>query len=300
VNKIFNKSLVAVFSLVAGFALGIAESEAAKRVGGGKSVGTQRESVQQQPRQTQQQQSQQAQQPQQAASPAAAAAPAAKGNRWLGPVAGLLAGGLLGAMLFGGAFDGIKFMDIAMILLLAAAIFFIFRMLRKPKPEQQRSEPMQYAGVGADPRVEPAAPASGPLAGSASPEPMPSARYFPAGFDPEAFARQAKLNFTRMQEANDRADLGALRDMMTPALYKEIEAQVRERGGVPQKTEVVSLDAQVVEVVTENKHFIASVRFSGMIKEDPAGQPEHFTELWHLQKPVDGSSGWLMAGIQQV
>jgi len=291
-----NKSLLAVCSLIVGLAMGMAEAEAAKRLGGGRSVGTQRESVQQQPRQTQPQQSQQAQQPQQAAPAAAAAAPAAKGNRWLGPVAGLLAGGLLGAMLFGGAFDGIKFMDIAMILLLAAAIFFVFRMLRKPKPEQQRAEPMQYAGVGADPRVEPSAPQSMPMGGAAS---APAANYFPAGFDPVMFARQAKGNFMRMQEANDRADLGALRDMMTPGLYKEIEAQVRERGGAPQKTEVVSLDAQVLEVVTESNQYVASVRFTGMIKEDPAGQPEHFNEVWHLQKPVSGSSGWLMAGIQQ-
>jgi predicted lipid-binding transport protein (Tim44 family) len=124
-------------------------------------------------------------------------------------------------------------------------------------------------------------------------------RYFPAGFDPEAFARQAKLNFTRMQEANDRADLGALRDMMTPALFTEIEAQVRERGGVPQKTEVVTLDARVIEVVTEGDHYIASVRFTGLIREEPGAQPESFSEVWHLQKPVNGSSGWLMAGIQQ-
>jgi predicted lipid-binding transport protein (Tim44 family) len=128
---------------------------------------------------------------------------------------------------------------------------------------------------------------------------QPSARYFPAGFDAEAFARQARANFMRLQEANDRADLPALRGMMTPELYREIEAQVRERGDTPQRTEVVTLDAKVMEVVTEGNHYVASVQFTGLIKEDPAAEPEQFSETWHLQKPLDGSSGWLMAGIQQ-
>ena len=286
-----NKFLNAVFAVIFSFALGIAEAEAAKRMGGGRSVGTQRDSVQQQ----QAAPARPAQAPQ-AAPGAAQTAPAATGaGRWLGPVAGLLAGGLLGALLFGGAFEGFKFMDFAMILLLAGAVFFIFRMLRKPNVQQpERGEPMRYASVGAEPRLEPSMPPSP----AALPSPLPAGNYFPAGFDPDAFAAQAKQNFVRLQDANDRGDLSALRDVMTPALYKEIEAQLRERGGASQKTEVVTLDAKVVEVVTEGGHYIASVRFTGLIKED-GGQPEHFSEMWHLQKPTGGASGWLVAGIQQ-
>jgi predicted lipid-binding transport protein (Tim44 family) len=198
-------------------------------------------------------------------------------------------------MIFGGAFEGIKFMDVLLILLLAAGLFYLFRMMRKPQVENRRVEPMQYAGAGADPALGRSMPQ--PVSSSAAP--APGARYFPAGFDPEAFARQAKSNFIRMQEANDRADLTALRDMMTPALYTEIESQVRERGSAPQKTEVVTLDARTIEVVTEGDHYIASVRFTGLIREESAAQPESFSEVWHLQKPVNGASGWLMAGIQQ-
>jgi predicted lipid-binding transport protein (Tim44 family) len=277
-----------------GLAIAIPDAEAARRLGGGKSVGSQRQSTQQQaePRQGQQQQAA----PQQG--PTGAAAPAA-GNRWLGPVAGLLAGGLLGAMFFGGAFDGIKLMDVVLILLLAAGIFYLFKMMRKPQAQPARREPLQYAGVGAEPRAEPELrhPSAAPAGVSATAQ--PAASYFPAGFDAEAFARQAKSNFLRLQEANDRADLGALRDMMTPALYSEIEAQVRERGNEPQKTEVVTLDAKVMEVVSEGDHYIASVRFSGLIREEPSAQPESFDEIWHLQKPLNGATGWVMAGIQQ-
>jgi len=202
-------------------------------------------------------------------------------------------------MIFGGAFEGIKFMDVLLILLLAAGLFYLFRMMRKPQVQNRRVDPMQYAGAGAEPTMGRPVLQPQPQPVSAAPESAPGARYFPAGFDAEAFGRQAKANFTRMQDANDRADLAALRDMMTPALYTEIEAQVRERGNAPQKTEVVTLDARVLEVVTEGNNYIASVRFTGLIREEPAAQPESFSEIWHLQKPVSGSSGWLMAGIQQ-
>ncbi len=284
-----NKILTVVFALFVGLAVAIPDAEAARRLGGGKSIGTQRSTQQAEPRQAQPQQ--------QAAPQKGAQAPA--GSRWLGPIAGLLAGGLLGALFFGGAFDGIKLMDVVLILLLAAGLLFLFRAMRKPRVDEPgRREPLQYAGAGAEPRVEPEMRQPAAMPGSTAP-PQPAGNYFPVGFDAEGFARQAKNNFLRLQEANDRADLGALRDMMTPALFREIESQIRERGNAPQKTEVVTIDAKVMEVVTEGDEYVASVRFSGLIREEPNAQPESFDEIWHLQKPVSGSSGWLMAGIPQ-
>src|SRR5690606_3468747 len=81
------------------------------------------------------------------------AAGAARG-RWAGPIAGLLAGGLLGALIFGGAFEGIQLMDVLIILALAFGLVYLFRMMRKPQ-EARRREPLQYAGVGAEPRIDP-------------------------------------------------------------------------------------------------------------------------------------------------
>lgn len=290
-----NKLLSAFFAVFLAFSVGLPDAEAAKRLGGGKSVGTQRQS-------TQQAQPQQSPQAAPQAAPQTGAAAAAGGSRWLGPVAGLLAGGLLGAMIFGGAFDGIKMMDVLLILLLAGGIFFIVKMMmRKPQSQAPRSEPMQYAGAGADPRgsAQPLPNYGGSSMPAAQPAAQPAGNYFPAGFDAEGFARQAKGNFIRMQEANDRGDIGSLRDTMTPALFQEIETQLRERGNTPQKTDVVTLDAKVIEVVTERDHYVASVRFTGMIKEDDAGQPESFSEIWHLEKPLNGKTGWLISGIQQ-
>jgi predicted lipid-binding transport protein (Tim44 family) len=279
-------------AVLVGLGMSIPDSEAARRLGGGKSFGAQRQATPQQPRPEKAPQAAPQQQPGAAAAPGAAAG----GSRWLGPVAGLLAGGLLGAMIFGGAFDGIKFMDVLLIALLAFGLFYLFRMMRKPQPPATRPEPLQYAGVGTEPRTEPVVHDTAMNTAAAA---APAARYFPAGFDAEGFAQQARRNFVRLQEANDRADLAALREMMTPQLYAEIEAQIRSRGGEAQQTEVVTLDAQVIEVVTEGDHHIASVRFSGLMKDEPGAQPESFSEVWHLQKPVSGSSGWLMAGIQQ-
>jgi predicted lipid-binding transport protein (Tim44 family) len=288
-----NKLIGVVLAFILGFGLIVPDAEAARRMGGGKSLGMQRQAT---PPAKRPDQAQQAapQQPGAAAAPAAAA-----GSRWLGPVAGLLAGGLIGALIFGGAFDGIKFMDVLIVLLIAAGIFFLFRKMgRNARVAPQRPDPLQYAGAGIDPAraPQPQPPAVNPMPSAAA---AGGARHFPVGFDPDAFARQARNNFVRLQEANDRGDLAALRDMMTPELYREIEAQMQERAGAAQKTEVVTLDAQVIDVVTEGNQYVASVRFSGLIKEDPAPTPEPFSEIWHLQKPLDGSSGWLMAGIQQ-
>jgi predicted lipid-binding transport protein (Tim44 family) len=288
-----SKLIGVALAFVLGFGLVIPDAEAARRIGGGKSLGMQRQATPPAKRPDQAQQAA----PQQ---PGAAGAPAAAtGSRWLGPVAGLLAGGLLGALIFGGAFDGIKFMDVLVLLLVAAGIFLLFRKLgRNAQVSARRPDPLQYAGAGIDPAraPQPQPPAVNPGPSTAV---GAGARYFPAGFDPDTFARQARGNFVRLQEANDRGDVGALRDMMTPELFREIEAQMQERAGAAQKTEVVTLDAQVIDVVTEGDRYVASVRFSGLIKDEPAAAPEQFSEIWHLQKPLDGSSGWLMAGIQQ-
>ena len=102
-----------------------------------------------------------------------------------------------------------------------------------------------------------------------------------------------------MQEANDARDFSAMRDTMTPRLFAEVEAHINAAPGTPEKTQIVALAAEVIEVVTEKDVHIASVRFSGKIRERADMLPEPFSEVWHLEKPVDGSTGWLISGIQQ-
>jgi predicted lipid-binding transport protein (Tim44 family) len=110
--------------------------------------------------------------------------------------------------------------------------------------------------------------------------------------------RQAKLQFNRLQAAYDAGDRAALADVMTPEMMTEIGRDLEARD-VHHPTEVVTLDAEVLEVATEAGRHWASVRFTGLVREDGAPHPRPLDEIWNLTKPTDGSSGWLLAGIQQ-
>jgi predicted lipid-binding transport protein (Tim44 family) len=135
--------------------------------------------------------------------------------------------------------------------------------------------------------------ASGAAGGTAT-----TARRFPPGFEPAPFAAEAKRQFVRLQEAYDRGDVQGLSDVLTPRMQQEIRQEIAERGThVP--TEVVSVNADVLEVATEGNEHWASVRFTGLTREDGRTNPEAFDEVWNLVKPVDDSSGWRVAGIQQ-
>ena len=274
-----HKTMIMVVALLS-FGL-VAQGVDARRLGGGSSLGKQR-SIITQPA------------PESPAQPAPSAAPATPAqqpppsgmSKWLGPLAGLALGAGLAALFMNNGFAGVLG-GILMILLIAAAAIFVLRMLRRPP-----SEPLQYAGVGAP--SGPADLSTGFGGGATAPA---TANRYPPGFDADEFVRHAKLNFTRLQTANDRRDLSTMRDFMTPEMYAAIAADSDVHGN--EKTDVVTLNAEVLEVVTEGDVYVASVRFSGMIRERVDGAAEPFSEVWHLEKPVDGSTGWLIAGIQQ-
>jgi predicted lipid-binding transport protein (Tim44 family) len=259
----------------------------AKRLGGGSSIGAQRSIT---PPATKPPVSQQAP----TATPPAAPAPQPSGmSRFLGPLAGLALGAGLASLFMGGGMGG-AFGSILMMLALAAAVMFVFRMLR-PKPQ---AAPLEYAGASAIPGAQPDL-SSGFGGGAPAAAVTPAADRFPPGFDAAQFAHHAMLNFTKLQTANDNADLSTMRDFMTPGLFSEVEAEIKARGQTRQKTDVVTVNADVIEVVTEGKVYVASINFNGMIREDGDAAAAPFSEIWHLEKPVDGSTGWLISGIQQ-
>lgn len=123
----------------------------------------------------------------------------------------------------------------------------------------------------------------------------------PAGFDTEGFLKAAKRNFVTLQDAWDRSDVSALRTMMTDGMVNEVQAQLAEReaasGGQPNKTEVVMLDARLLGIEELPDAYLASVEFSGMIREDDSAGPSPFREVWNMSKPLNGG-GWLVAGVQ--
>ena len=122
----------------------------------------------------------------------------------------------------------------------------------------------------------------------------------PAGFDVDAFLRQAKLNFIRLQAANDAGNMEDLRAFTSPEMYAEIQMQYQERGKASQHTDVMQLEAALLDVTDEYPRQVASVRFFGLIRETPDAAPENFTEVWHLSRPLNASQGWVIAGIEQV
>ena len=147
--------------------------------------------------------------------------------------------------------------------------------------------------------IEPAragsgAPAAGPR-GSAD-------RSVPSGFDSAAFLGTAKANFVTLQDAWDRSDIPVLRSMMTDQMLDEIRGQLTERetlrGSTPNKTEVMVLDAQLLGIEELEQAYLASVEFSGMIREEASAGPNAFREVWNMSKPKGGSGGWLVAGVQ--
>ncbi len=281
--------------------LGLAVGDAdAKRLGGGKSTGMQRESVTQRS----------ATPPQSAAAAPAVASPAAPAaapkRNWMGPLAGLAAGlGIAALMSHFGMGEGLgNFLMIALLLLGAVVVFKLI--FRRKVPSIPGSESLQYAGAGPGVPLDsrPGFPADDHYAGQGAGVPGSLATQapanIPAGFDVDAFLRVAKLNFVRLQAANDAGNLEDMREFVAPELFAEIKLQLDERGKAIQQTDVVTLNAELLEVVTEPTRHIASVRFSGMIREEAGAPAAPFDEVWNLAKAVEGGKGWVVAGIQQL
>ncbi len=255
----------------------------AKRFGGGSSFGKSRAMP--------------SRQAQKAPATTPTPAPASTANKWMGPLAGLAIGAGLATMFSGGmgGFGG-GMSSILMALLAAGIIMFL---ISKFKKFQQPN--LQYAGGRAaynapEPVQRPNDAGSGYLSGAA----VSNAGNIPQDFPVESFLRNAKMSFIRLQAANDRKDINDVREYTTPEIFAEISMQMQERGDVMQKTDVIAIHAELLEVVNEGDFLIASVRFTGQLRENN-GVTEYVDEIWHVQKnPLDDKSVWLLAGIQQV
>ena len=295
--------LVLALAVIAATVVVATDTVEAKRLGGGRSLGAQRQATPP-PANTPNVAPGSPVAPAQAMSPKAA--PTASGaSRWLGPLAGLAAGiGLAALLSHFGLSEG--FASILMLALLVFGGIFLIRMFLGRR-ESART-PMQYAGAGAAPgglatQLPPTArdganrfePVFGGAAAAVEP---PVSGRFPPGFDPAPFVQQATLQFRKLQAAYDSGDRKALADVLTPEMYAEIDREIAERG-THTPTEVAALEATLLEVTTEGDRHWASVHFTGMLREDGMVLPKPFDEVWNLVKPVDGKTGWLLAGIRQ-
>lgn len=296
------KKFLTLLSLSRALSVAIVPLAEAKRLGGGASFGQQRSTpaMREAPRA--------APTPTPAApasaAPASAAVPPKPGfmNRWGGVIAGVGAGALLGSLLGGhlGGF-GAGLGGLINILLVVGILYMAYRLIASRWRAAPATGPMNFAGAGGPSfdagarREEPVFRAT-PLQAAVEP-----GINVPPGFEIEPFVRQAQSSFLRLQAANDDRDLGDLRETTTPEVYAELAMQMRERGDVPQRTDVVTLDARLLEVVVEGDAMIASLRYSGTIREADGAPATPFDEVWHLRRALQPANGpWLISGIQQM
>lgn len=301
------KILLALLVAASAASLVVTDAEA-KRLGGGGSFGRQSQSIGRQA--TPPQQFNQPSQARPATPPATPQGiPPKPASPWRNILGGALLGLGLGALLshfgLGGAFaSGIGFL--LMLALLAFAAMFLMRLFRG-KSSGTHQEPA-YAGgynntfrtpeIGSriEPQAQPAAFQSEPSSSAAS----VSSASIPPGFDVEGFLRHAKTYFIRLQAAWDRADINDIREFTSPEMFGELRLQLQERGAFANHTDVVSLNAELLGIETTERDYLASVKFSGMIKEAENAPAEPFTEVWNLSKPLNGQGGWVLAGLQQL
>jgi predicted lipid-binding transport protein (Tim44 family) len=278
-----------ILAVVIGF-LGlslVAVDADARRLSGSRNLGMQRSAP------AQQQAAPKSPAQQQQTAPATPAQQPTGASRWLGPLAGLALGAGLAALFLNNGWAGLL-TGMLLVGLIIAAVALAARVLLRNRVAQQ---PLQYAGAGAGAGTQPTLDALPGGAGMHSVA-ATSGRW-PAGFNATEFVRHARLNFVRLQEAYDKKDLSTMRDFLAPDVYREIEADLRAVGTAEERTEVLTLEAEVLDVAEEAGSYIVSVRFTGMIRESAGREAEPFSENWHLEKPLSGRSGWMLAGIQQ-
>jgi predicted lipid-binding transport protein (Tim44 family) len=317
--------------LVCAMALG-SQDVWAKRMGGGSSFGKQSGNVTQQRSTTPPAQQATPAPTQNAATrpatPAGAAAAAPK-RPW-GAMLGGLAAGLGLAWLASTLGFGEGFAQFLMFALLAVVVMAVIGMVMRRRASAAQGGGMAYQGAGHS-QFDPATPRSyqpknvgndasarpwersGPIGLDARSGPAGGGSMIgaalqgsqnwsvPAGFDVDGFLKASKANFVNLQDAWDRSDIPALRAMMTDEMLEQIRHQLAEReqsvGGV-NKTEVVMLEAQLLGIEELHGEYMASVEFSGLIREEASAGPNPFREVWNITRPKDGPGGWLVAGVQ--
>lgn len=245
----------------------------AKRFGGGRSFGVQRSQssfFQKSPNSTN-----------------AAFAQRNNTHKWGGMLGGLLVGGLLTSLFMGhGLGTGLLSW-----LIVGGLIFFLIGFWR------QRIQPGFQVPQGGNFNHFSMGNASTNSSSNSNYQPSSDSLNTLAGFSSETFLRDAKVKFIRLQAAYDQKNLQDLSSFTAPEVFAEIQMQLEERGNEPNKTEVTHLEAELLDASKEANSNMASVRFTGIIKENNHS-PERFNEIWHFRQ-FNPMSEWVVGGIQQ-
>jgi predicted lipid-binding transport protein (Tim44 family) len=262
------------------------DANAAKRFGGGKSSG-----------------SAPIHQTRQAAPATPAAAPTAPGrapaaasgaSRWLGPLAGIAAGGLLASMFMGDGFEGMQILDF---LLMGLVAFLVFRFIAARRRQQQP----QVAAAGHAPyqrEVQPQAAPQSIFGGSAAPAAAPVINA-PAWFNEASFLAAARSHFQSLQQHWDANEMDKIAEFVTPQMLEFLKRERAEQGDGFQSTYIDDLDVQLEGVEDRADKTVATLTFRGVSKSSRFDQGEAFNESWHMERAQGENQPWMLAGIRQ-
>jgi predicted lipid-binding transport protein (Tim44 family) len=230
-----------------------------------------------------------------AAGAAGAAAKAGGASRWLGPLAGIAAGGLLASMFMGGGFQGMQFFDI---LIMAVIAFMIFRFIAARRRKQQ--EHMAPAGAPFQREVfeQPAQPQNAIFGGSA-PAALRREIHAPAWFNEERFLEAARSHFQSLQQHWDANEMDKIAEFVTPQMLQFLKQERVNEGDGFQSTYIDNLHVQLDGLDDRADKTIATLTFSGVSKNSRFDQGEVFSESWNMERPQGDNQPWLVAGIRQ-
>ena len=208
-------------------------------------------------------------------------------SRWGGLIGGLLIGGLLTSLFMGNGFAN----GLMSWLMIGIVAFLVIGFLRR------RMQPGFQSGQSRSFNQNPANNFTQSFSSLGNNSSSNNVTEYPANFSPETFLREAKVTFNRLQTAYDQNNSDDLQEFTAPEVFAEIKMQLDERGDAPNKTEVIELNAELLDVSRQTNSLIASVRFTGSIKENEEPVTP-FEEIWHFRK-FDNNKNWVVGGIQQ-
>jgi predicted lipid-binding transport protein (Tim44 family) len=224
-----------------------------------------------------------------------------------GLMGGLLAGGLLAAF-FGGAFEGVNFMDI---LILGAIAFFGFKFLRGmlgAKAGSMNQQRTAYSGAqtGSQGYQRDAkgdhdfntnfTPNNGGGFGTQAQSDVPH-NFYP-GFDQSAFVDGSREHYRILQGAWNHNQLETIKEYVSDDLYQELVADRNELGG-EQHTDIIFIDAEIVRADYNAERAQLSLQFKGRYRDAVEGIEEDITDVWHLERDMtQDNAPWLIVGIQ--
>lgn len=277
------KKILLILITITSFSMFVQVAEA-KRFGGGKSFGYSKKMA---PKQYGQKT------PAKNIKPTATGAGATSGaSRWLGPLAGIAAGGLLAAMIFGDGFEGLQLFDI---LLMGLVAFVLFKLFTRRKMQQYAGHQQQDSDDSANEQPYQTRQAhqtnktsyssgTGSIIGSAIADDAQQITSLPAWFDEQGFIQNSKEHFVAVQKAWDMADAREIEGYCSPELFNELSAEMAKMQAGDNHTKIDELNVEFVEAVIDGEYLVVSVRFSGYIIEQKGADAHSFNEVWHIRR----------------